>query len=89
MKIEKGSGPQRCICCLRSREEAIRDHLQSMRNCENPRCPLHAIINAAIKEKKKRHFIFGTPRKETPTFKFGPAQKPVSFTFGKPIKIEE
>ena len=89
MKIEKGSGPQRCICCLRSREEAIRDHLQSMRNCENPHCPLHAIINAAIKEKKKRRFIFGTPKKETPTFTFGPIQKPVTFTFGKPIKIEE
>ena len=89
MKIEKGTGPQRCICCLRSKDEAIREHLQTMRNCENPRCPLHAIINEAIREKKKKRFVFGKPKPETPKFTFGPVQKPVTFTFGKPIKVEE
>jgi len=60
-----------------------------MRNCENPRCPLHDIINEAIREKKKKKIVFGKPKLETPKFTFGPVRKPVTFTFGKPIKVEE
>lgn len=74
MNIEHGSGPNRCTCCMRKKEEALREHLQSMENCDNPNCPFYDIINAAIEEaRNKPKMTFGQPQK--PKFSFGTKTK--------------
>lgn len=84
MRIRKGSGPKKCIRCLRSKEEAIREHVRSLRPCDNPECPFQAIIEEAIEaEKNKPKFSFGTPQK--PKLKFGEKIKS-SLHFGEKKK---
>ena len=84
MRIRKGSGPKKCIRCLRSKEEAIREHVQSLRPCDNPDCPFLEIIKASIEaEKKKPKFSFGTPQK--PKLIFGEKTKS-SLHFGEKKK---
>lgn len=48
MKIKNSSGPQRCMLCLRSRNEAIREHLRTNTPC-CPQCPLGDIIKDALR----------------------------------------
>lgn len=74
MNIEHGSGPNRCTCCMRKKEEALREHLQSLENCDNPNCPFFDIINEAIEEARNK-----------PKMKFGQPQKP-KFSFGAKTK---
>ncbi|WP_229034024.1 hypothetical protein [Bacteroides salyersiae] len=82
MRIQRGSGPKKCVRCLRSKEEAIKEHLATMRPCDNSDCPFHDdIINAIEIEKNKPKFKFGDPIK--PTIKFGEVKKS-SITFGDP-----
>lgn len=82
MRIQRGSGPKKCIRCLRTKEEAIREHLALMRPCDNPDCPFRQdIINAIEEERNRPKFKFGNPRK--PTIKFGPVKKS-SIKFGGP-----
>ena len=38
MIIKKGTGPQRCVRCLRDKDEAIREHLAKKSLC-CPECP--------------------------------------------------
>ena len=47
MKIRKSSGPQRCVLCLRNKDEAIREHLQTNKPCCS-KCPLGDIIREAL-----------------------------------------
>lgn len=71
MRIARGNGPQKCTCCLRSKEEVLQEHLRTMQNCDNPYCPFHDYINNEIRRKReKKTFTFGTPRKKA-TIKFG------------------
>lgn len=70
MRIEPGSGPNRCRCCMRKKEEALRDHIKTMQNCDNPDCPFYDYINEAIEaEKEKFKFKFGEKTKSK--FSFG------------------
>ena len=69
MRIKKGSGPQKCIRCLRSKEEAIKEHVRSLKPCDNPDCPFQMLIEEAIEiEKSKPKFTFGSPTKPKMTF---------------------
>ena len=47
MNIKKGSSPQRCVRCLRDKNEAIREHLRTNTPC-CAQCPLGSIINEAL-----------------------------------------
>lgn len=47
MKIQKSSGPQRCMLCLKDRNEAIQEHLRTNKPC-CPQCPLGGIIRDAL-----------------------------------------
>ena len=47
MNIKKGAGPQRCIRCLRDKNEAIQEHLRTNTPC-CPQCPLSSVINEAL-----------------------------------------
>lgn len=70
MNIEHGSGPNRCTCCMRKKDEALKEHLRTMENCDNPNCPFYDYINDAIEaERNKPKFKFGSKKK--PTFSFG------------------
>ena len=60
---------QKCPICLRSRKEAIADHLRSHETCDCPDCPFRDAIEAALREQERK-----------PRFRFGPVRKPV-FTF--------
>lgn len=68
-----GSGPKKCIRCLRTKKEAIRAHLETMQPCDNDDCPFYDDIMVAIEEKRNRpKFTFGTPqKKEAPKISFG------------------
>lgn len=82
MRIQRGSGPKKCIRCLRTKEEAIREHVAIMRPCDNPDCPFYEdIINAIEEERNKPKFKFGKPTK--PTIKFGTIKK-TTIKFGEP-----
>ena len=84
MRIKKGSGPKKCIRCLRSKEEALSEQVRSMSPCDNPDCPFQKIIKDAIEaEKNKPKFTFGTPQKSK--FKFGQKIKNC-FHFGEKNK---
>lgn len=47
MKIRNNSGPQRCVLCLRDKDEAVREHLLTNKPC-CPNCPLGDIIKEAL-----------------------------------------
>jgi uncharacterized protein (DUF983 family) len=47
MKIRNSSGPQRCKLCLRDKDDAIKEHLQTNKPC-CPQCPLGDIIKEAL-----------------------------------------
>lgn len=47
MIIKKSSGPQRCMLCLRDKDEAIREHIRTNKPC-CPQCPLSDIINNVL-----------------------------------------
>lgn len=84
MRILQGSGPQKCIRCLRTKDEAIREHLQTMTVCENPECPFREDIMQAIEqERMKPKFTFGSPQKAKMTFGT-PVKKTIKF--GAPKK---
>lgn len=70
MHIEHGSGPKKCIRCLRSKDEAIKEHVRLLEPCDNPECPFQEQILQAIEvEKNKPKFNIGKPSK--PKFTFG------------------
>lgn len=82
MRIQRGSGPKKCIRCLRTKDEAIREHIEIMKPCDNPGCPFYSdIINAIEIERNKPKFKFGEPTK--PKIKFGTAKKK-TIKFGEP-----
>lgn len=82
MHIERGSGPKKCIRCLRTKEEAIREHIRTMRPCDNPECPFYNDIIVAIElERNRPKFKFGKPQK--PNIKFGEIKK-TKIKFGNP-----
>ena len=71
MKIEHGNGPKKCIRCLRTKKEALQEHLSTLTPCDNPECPFYNDIILAIEEEKnKPKFKIGQPSK--PKFKIGP-----------------
>lgn len=74
--MSNNTGPTRCPVCLRTKEEAIRDHLRDNTPCDNPDCIFCNEINQAIAERKAR-----------PKFTFGQIKRP-AFTFGTPSKGE-
>lgn len=47
MNIRNGTGPQRCVRCLRDKNEAIQEHLRTNTPC-CPQCPLGSVINEAL-----------------------------------------
>ena len=47
MNIRKGTGPQRCVRCLRDKDEAIQEHLRTNTPC-CPGCPLENEIRQAL-----------------------------------------
>lgn len=51
MSIKKG--PQRCVLCLRSEEEAVREQVEKGVGCGNPKCVFTESIQRAIEESKK------------------------------------
>ena len=68
---------QRCPICLRSRQQAIADHLRSRENCDSPYCPFRAAIEEALqRQERKPRFHFGPVRK--PAFVFTPHKEPVA-----------
>lgn len=68
---------QRCPICLRTRKEAIADHLRNRENCDSPDCPFRAAIQEALLEQERKpRFQFGPVRK--PTFVFTPHKEPVA-----------
>lgn len=70
MHIESGSGPKKCIRCLRSKEEALKEHVRLLQPCDNQECPFHdEILQAIEEEKNKPKFTIGKPLK--PRFTFG------------------
>jgi hypothetical protein len=55
----KSSGTQKCIICLRKKQEAIDEQTKKKKVCENPACPFRKEIQDAI----KKGYIFGEPKK--------------------------
>lgn len=72
MIIGHTTAPDRCPRCLRTKREAIADHLRSGDGCDCPDCPFRNEIQLALTELANK-----------PTFSFGPVRKP-KFTFSKP-----
>ena len=75
MNIGHSTTPDRCPRCLRSKQEAIADHLRSRDVCDCPDCPFSEEIRIALIEQDKNpNFCFGTVRK--PTFSFSKHNEP-------------
>ena len=70
MNIGHSTAPTRCPRCLRTRQEAIAEHVRLQEGCDCPGCPFRDDILNAIEQDRK------------PRFSFGPARKP-AFTFSK------
>lgn len=46
-------GPQRCVLCLRSEEEAIKEQVAKGVGCGNPKCIFAEVIQQAIEDSQK------------------------------------
>lgn len=74
MKIYKASNPKSCRVCLNDTEAVIREHLRTGRPCEHPECPLHDIINEALRRRKQQPRII-VHQAQKPKIQIGKAQK--------------
>lgn len=74
MNIDHTSAPDRCPRCLRSKKEAIADHVKSGELCDCPDCPFREDISVALLESKKPTFRFGETHR--PTFTFSEHKEP-------------
>lgn len=70
MNIIPGSGPNRCVHCMRKKTEAIKEHVKTMKNCDNPQCPFSKDIEEAIEAEKKKKPPFTIGQKTPPKFRF-------------------
>lgn len=70
MNIGHSTTPTRCPRCLRSRQEAIAEHIRMHEGCDCPGCPFYDDIMSALEQDRK------------PRFSFGPVHRP-AFTFSK------
>lgn len=60
MRITERQGPQRCVLCLRTKEEAIEEHLKTQKEC-CPQCPLKQEIKQALdKPSVGKQIMFAT-----------------------------
>ena len=46
-------GPQRCVLCLRSKEEAVKEQVAKGVGCGNPKCIFAEVIQQAIEDSQK------------------------------------
>ena len=74
MIIYKASNPKSCRVCLNDTEAVIREHLRTGRPCEHPECPLHNIINEALRRRKQQPRII-VHQAQKPKILIGNAQK--------------
>lgn len=75
MKIYKASSPKSCRVCLNDTEEIIREHLRTGLPCEHPECPLHDIINEALRRRNQQSRII-VHNAQKPNIQIGKAQRP-------------
>lgn len=69
MNIGHTTAPDRCPRCLRTKQEAIADHLLRHDMCDCQGCPFATEIrNALLEEQRKVRIKFGTVQKPTFTF---------------------
>lgn len=66
MNIGQATAPGRCPLCLRTKAEALADHVRLGEACDCPDCPFREEILAAIQEEKQK-----------PKFTFSPVRKPL------------
>lgn len=74
MIIYKASNPKSCRVCLNDTETVIREHLRTGRPCEHPECPLHNIINEALRRRKQQPRII-VHQAQKPNILIGNAQR--------------
>ena len=69
MNIGNSTEPNRCPRCLRTKQEAIAEHLLMREMCDCQDCPFAMEIrNALLEKQRKVTFTFGTVQKPTFTF---------------------
>lgn len=71
MNLGHTTAPDRCPRCLRTRNEAVADHLRLGEGCDCPDCPFRNEIQRALEEQARK-----------PKITFGPVRKP-TFTFSE------
>ena len=69
MYIGHTTAPDRCPRCLRTKGEALADHIRLQEDCDCQDCPFREEIHAAVlREKEKTRISFGPVRKPAFTF---------------------
>lgn len=64
MEIGVSKGATKCVICLRTKEEAIAEHLASDTQCDCYNCPFKEAINTALEDKRRIPWKI-TPKKST------------------------
>lgn len=64
MEVRGSKGVTKCVTCLRTKEEAIAQHIASDTPCDCYNCPFRHEIDAALEEKRRTPWKI-TPKKST------------------------
>lgn len=64
MEIGGSKGVTKCVNCLRTKDEAIAEHLATNTPCDCFNCPFKDAISAALEEKKRVPWKI-SPKKST------------------------